>query len=411
MPGHRSPLPLRPSNSTLLTLTVTPLPEVSESVVEESSNTYVDTSTNKERKTEKSVRFASDNESLSYDESDADLSHSLTENGNIVSCIPSEFLYDDTFTSESLKESSSDACGSKIQTDPSYGTNTFVDVASEEETRTLSEYSYTDSFVSSGVFSNNSESEETTFREWGHGTEIVRDIEDLKESEFVNRLQLKVNQEAETDVAESEVEEGVEILQQNFLQSTIRKLKLKDLQSPKSLDQDFQLHRYHGNPPGVRGSGGQEETTFCKRMIVSCQRTQASVPEVLCQDQQLKHHHLEYYGLSSDIVNKLKNSNFQQWFKKKMASIDNDVEESLEYIRNNQRLKDTLQEQQFINQMKAFVLKENMDDCIQAHLIKMHPIKWFSDFISELPKFDEDTREVLYKYKKLVENRMLDEVV
>lgn len=64
---------------------------------------------------------------------------------------------------------------STIQTETSYNSNTFILLESEDETKTESDYSYTESYASSSVFSPSLSTESSTQREWKDITEIVKE--------------------------------------------------------------------------------------------------------------------------------------------------------------------------------------------------------------------------------------------
>ncbi|GFS21713.1 hypothetical protein ElyMa_005090400 [Elysia marginata] len=251
-------------------------------------------------KTEKSVHFATEYESLSEAESTPD---SLKTSRDVHTLLPSEHLYSgDTFISETqylysgdtfFSETAQATGDSTDPTDPSYATNTFVALESDDETKTASDISHTESFASSTVFSQadspgqSSSESGTTHREWKDVTDIVKDIDELEESEFVTRHQSFFSEDDE-----------------------------------------------------------------------------------------------------------------------KAEDIEKSTQESLKFIEENQDVEAERAKQKFISQMLAQVQNENTKERIQAHLIKMHPVKWFADFVNGLPKFDENSREILYKYKRRLETEM-----
>ncbi|RUS87602.1 hypothetical protein EGW08_004647 [Elysia chlorotica] len=388
--------------------------DINESNLVKNGNTFQETV-----KTEKSVHFATEYESVSEAESTPD---SLKTSEDVHTLLPSEHLYSDTFISETQHLYSGNTFFSETNdadstdptsnpTEPSYATNTFVALESEDETRTASDISHTDSLASSTVFSQaesskrSSEDSGTTHREWKDVTDIVKDIDELEESEFVTKHKSFFPDEDEaTDITESEDEEMAAIQRDHFLLSTIRRLRLRDVLSPRSLTQDIHAETQSESIRVQKKKVSEEETAFCQQMIKNCRKIKTDVkPATDHRALKPKGQVLEYYGLNSAIVDRLKVQNLQQKLSKKAEDIEKSTQESLQFIKENQHVEAELARQKFISQMLAQVQNENTSERIQAHLIKMHPVKWFADFLNGLPKLDENSREILYKYKRRLE--------
>lgn len=368
-------------------------------------------------KAEKSVHFATEYESVSETDSTPD---SLKTSGDVHTLLPSEHLYSgDTFISETQHLYSGDTfvsdTGPADSTDPtelSYATNTFVALDSDDETRTASDISHTESFASSTVFSqadstiggSSVQSDATTGREWKDVTDIVKDIDELEESEFVTRHESFFSEDDEaTSVTQSEDEEMVAIQRDHFILSAIRRLRLRDILSPRSLTQD--THSPTSSLAGrLQTKTTPEEAAFCKQMIKNCRKVkQAAAPDEAQTGRLKQPLPLEHYGLSSALVDRLRVENLQQSLDKKARDIEKSTQESLKFIEEHQDVEAERAKQKFISEMMARVQNENTEERIQAHLIKNHPVKHFAEFLNGLPKMDENSREILYKYKRRLE--------
>ncbi|KAK3766458.1 hypothetical protein RRG08_055677 [Elysia crispata] len=381
--------------------------------VKNGNKTKVSVTFQETAKTEKSVHFATEYESVSDAESSTP--DSLKTSRDVHTSLPSEHLYSgDTFVSETQYLYSGDtffsetaAADSTDPTEASYATNTFIALESEDETRTASDISHSESLASSTVFSRaesssiSSDGSGTTHREWKDVTDIVKDIDELEESEFVTKRESFFSDEDEaTDVTESEDEEMAAIQREHFLLSTIRRLRLRDVLSPRSLTQD--VHTF------TEKKVSEEEAAFCQQMIKNCRRVKTDVKPASGHRESVKHQPtvLEHYGLSSAIVDRLKVKNLQLKLSKKAQDIEKSTRESLKFIEENQDVEAERTKQKFISQMLAQAQNENTAERIQAHLIKMHPVKCFADFVNGLPKLDENSREILYKYMRRLEAEM-----
>ncbi|GFN99748.1 hypothetical protein PoB_002625400 [Plakobranchus ocellatus] len=361
-------------------------------------------------KTEKSVHFATEYESVSEAESTPD---SLKTSRDVYTMLPSENLYSgDTFFSETQTAVAADSTDATSNpTEPSY-TNTFIALESEDETRTASDISHTESFASSTVFSqadsdgsSSSSGSGSAHREWKDVTDIVKDINELEESEFVTKQESVFssdNDEQATDVTESDDEEMAAIQRDHFLLSTIRRLRLQDVLSPRSLTTDVHTYTHSDSDLMEKKKTSPEESAFCNQMIKFCKKPKANQR----QDTEVnkpKQPVLESYGLSSSLVDRLHLQNLQQRLAKKAAEIEMSTQESLQVIQERQNVETEILRQKFISQVMAQVQNENTEERIQAHLIKMHPVKHFAEFVNGLPKMDENSREILYKYKRRLE--------
>ncbi|XP_059174742.1 uncharacterized protein LOC131954913 [Physella acuta] len=358
---------------------------------------------------------------------DKDISHcEENENWNSnssdgVTLAQSENVYSgDTFISESLsKKTLADATEnttadvvSTIQTETSYNSNTFILLESEDETKTESDYSYTESYASSSVFSPSLSSESSTSREWRDITEIVKDIEELGESEQVKRPDLHHSEETD---CETENSETLELARQNFLNNIIRRLKLRDLQSPRSLALDAQsdLEDQSFRAP-LSGTPNFAESKFCEQMIQRCKTPKLKVAETPKPVDNLyakalentKGQVLEHYGLNSAIVERLRLENLMLTMNKKIKDLDGENKQSKSYIKHNQSVYEEMEQQKFISLMTAHVQAQRIEDQIQDHLIKTHPIRWFGDLIKDLPNIDSSSSQILLHYQKQVEKRL-----
>ncbi|XP_005097529.1 uncharacterized protein LOC101853933 [Aplysia californica] len=378
------------------------------------------TETIREKKTEKSVHFANEDDMVSSSEVSA--ADSLQTSRELISWIPSEHLYsEDTFIPETHGETSTAHSG-PAASDPtapsavSYGSSTFIELESEDETKTESEYSsYTESISSSDVFSSRSGS--ATYREWKDVTEIVKDIEELEESEFVTQADVNYfarAQDDDTDFTDSMDEEMMEQARQDFLLATMRRLRLGSVYSPRSLALDSTSTTHRSGAKATVGENNKDQMSFCQKMIQRCKAETESKPtsastrttELHTKAESAKHQVLEHYGVSSALVDRLRVDNLCQRLDKKAKTLDEEAEKSVRFVKDHQDVEAEMAKQKFISQIQARVQNEKTEERIQAHLIRMHPVKWFSDFVIGLPGWDEDSREILYKYKRQVEKRM-----
>ncbi|CAL1543822.1 unnamed protein product [Lymnaea stagnalis] len=374
------------------------------------------TSVEKEKKT---VHFASEDEEVSVDQSTV---YSQPTTSDDQTLMPSDNLYSgDTFLSlsqETLTDYTSPDGGTTIQSQPSYGSSTFIELDSQDETRTESDHSHTDadSFASSEVFSPSSSSSQPTIpREWKDVTEIVKDIEELEESEYVTRGDssfLSCTQRTDSD---SEDSEWVEQARQNFILNTIRWLKLHNLERPRSVSDDSEstLSKREVANTVMIGKDGKAKSEFCQKMIDKCKNAQDRQATVSQDDtrtvgqkyEKSDQKVLEHYGLSSAILDRLKMNNFQHKMAKKIEDLDQDIERSQQFVFGNQKIEEEIHRQKFLAHATACILRENTDDRIVDHLIRMQPEKWFADLIQDLPHAAANSREILHQYKQQLEGR------
>ncbi|KAH9489594.1 hypothetical protein Btru_036452 [Bulinus truncatus] len=369
-------------------------------------------STEKEKK---SVHFATDYEEV---DDDATTWHSQHSSSNEDTLIPSEHHYsEDTFVSLSLNEetateATSGDVASALHTDPSYGSSTFIplDSSSESKTESDSSVSNTNSFASSSVFSysSSSTSQDTQLKDGKTRTEIVKSIEDLEESEYYSRTDLPSFDDSLT--LGSDLEDS-DVLQKKFIESAIQQLKV--LKMSVSLECEDKAYTEGRSDNAALGLDAKTRSQFCKDMVQLCikfQKNQLNLPQsgenlnrIHTKTSHLK---LEHYGLSSTFLDKLKLANLQTHLEKKMQDIDRDIEKSEMYIEDHQDIEDDIERDHFISRATSLLKKQNMEERIQEHKMKMQPELWFADLVRGLPRPDEETQNILDKYRQQVEDRI-----
>jgi len=364
------------------------------------------TDNTKEKKKEKSVHF--DLGDLSSTEVSVSETVTADSDGPAISWLPSEHLYSqDTFISETQTERPS-------STPHSYGTSTFID-ESADETRTASDLSLTDESLSStDVFSHSSAT-----GEWGELTEIVKDIEDLEESEFVTLAEdpsLRDSQADYTDFSDSMEEELAEEAKQNFLFATLRLLKQKSKSSikPSSFERapillpKDSLYRKQN----LKNKLSRQESSFYKAMIKRCQdnaarpsppapSTQATTPHTRTQSALP----LEHWGLNPNILTRLRVENLTARLAKKAQDLDKETQASLKYIEDQKQKEGEIELKNFVSKSISHIQHHNTNDRIQSHLIRTDPVTVFGELVAGLPPPDTNMRDVLYIYKKQIEQR------
>uniref|UniRef100_A0A2C9KW90 Uncharacterized protein n=1 Tax=Biomphalaria glabrata TaxID=6526 RepID=A0A2C9KW90_BIOGL len=385
-------------------------------VQNDSLQTVSKISTEKEKK---SVHFASDHEEVS--DRYASSSYSQQSSTEEQTLLQSEHLYSgDTFVSLSLNEETATEATSgdaptTLQTYPSYGSSTFISLDSSYESKTQSDSSFTDtnSFASSSVFSSStSTSQDNSSHNTGIGrTEIVKDIEDLEESEFFSKTDLTSFDE----ITDSEFDDSdlAEKNRQKFIETTIAHLGLQKLGSPRSheSDNEFELE-LRSTQKALLGTEAKAHSLFCKQMIQLCNKVEKTQSKVSTFQERYQHkpseagcHILEHYGLNSAIVDRLKLANFLNQLVKKMKDLDRDIEKSKAYIQAHQNVDEEIERKRFLSQATSHLKRQNIEERITEHTMRMQPALWFADLVQGLPHSTADTRQILDLYRDQVQDR------